>query len=84
MADYRDPKLTATGRTNTGGGMGRWLGIAAGAIVLLLLLSWLLGWFGGEDIDTAAPVATEESQVLQGEETGTIEGAGEGGTTVVD
>lgn len=49
MADYRDPKVSKTGGKKKDS-MGKWIGIALAVIVLLLLLGWLLGWFGGDDV----------------------------------
>lgn len=83
MTEYRNPKGSSNGKTNSADGLGRWLGIAVGAIVLLLFLSWLLGWFDRGNTNTAQPAATQssvatlESQVLQGEVTGSTAPAGE-------
>lgn len=46
MADYRDPKVTTTDKKS--GGMMRWVWIALGIILLLLVLGWLLGAFDNE------------------------------------
>ena len=56
--DYRDPKVTTTGRT----GPMKWLWWVLGAIVLLLLLAWLLGLFGA---DEAVEVETDEAVVVE-------------------
>ena len=42
--DYRDPKVTADS-----GGTGKWIAIAIGVLLLLLLLAWLFGLFGNDD-----------------------------------
>ena len=80
MADYRDPKVTSTDKGKSGGGMARWLGIAAAVIILLLLLAWLLGWFGGGEIETAEPAVIEGAEVVEGadtDETIAVEGESE-------
>ena len=62
MTDYRDPKVT----TPRGGraAMTRWIGLAVGAVVVLVLLGWLLGGSGEPDPTTAtepaSPAATTE------------------------
>lgn len=54
--DYRDPKVTTTGRS----GSLNWLWYVLGALLLLLLLSWLLGLFSAdEEVVTTEPAATE-------------------------
>lgn len=65
MADYRDPQVT---ETKDGGGMGKMIAMLVGALLILALLAWALGWFGGTDVaetevidaDPAAVVVTEE------------------------
>ena len=47
MADYRDPKVTGGTRQNAG--TGKWIGIAIAALVVLLLIAWFAGLFGGEE-----------------------------------
>ena len=51
--DFRDPKVTQ----DTGGGIGKWIAIAIGALLLLLLLGWLLGLFN----DDEAVVVTDDA-----------------------
>lgn len=46
MADYRDPKVTNSDRKS--GGAMRWVWIALGVLLLLLLLAWLFGAFDNE------------------------------------
>ena len=60
--DFRDPKVT-TDRKDTGGGIGKWIAIAVGVILLLLLLGWLLGWFADDEVD-AAVVPAEDTEVI--------------------
>lgn len=58
--DYRDPKVTTTDR----GSSMKWLWWILGAIVLLLLLAWLLGWFADDDVaETEAVVVEEPAEV---------------------
>ena len=47
--DFRDPKVTPDGSGGSSGGMGKWIAIAVAALLVLLLLGWLLGLFGGDD-----------------------------------
>jgi hypothetical protein len=54
----------------------RWLWIALGVIVVLLLLSWLFGWMGTNDDLTDVPV--EGDTVIEGSTNEVIEDAGEG------
>ena len=77
--DYRDPKVTTT--TGRSGSMS-WLWWLLGALLVLLILGWLLGWFGSEvdeAVVTTDEAATTESVVVEDEtaaEEGTvIEGA---------
>ncbi len=58
-SDYRDPKVTTTESRSSMG----WLWWLLGAIVLLLLLGWLLGWFGSE-VNEAA-VTTDEPTAVE-------------------
>ena len=44
--DYRDPKVTQ----DKSSGIGKWIAIAIGALLLLLLLSWLFGLFDDEAV----------------------------------
>lgn len=58
--DYRDPKVTSTGSSGAKSSM-NWLWWVLGAIVLLLILAWLLGWFGtGTTTTTTTPATTTE------------------------
>ncbi len=62
--DYRDPKVTTTGR----GSSMNWLWYVLGALLLLLLLAWLLGLFTSDEdataVTTEAP-ATGETVVTE-------------------
>lgn len=61
--DYRDPKVTTTDR----GSSMKWLWWILGAIVLLLLLAWLLGWFGREETEAVVVEEPVEGEVLEEE-----------------
>ena len=62
--NYRDPKVTTTeGSASSGGGMGKMIMYAVIALLALLLLAWLLGWFGGDEVDAVA-VPTDETVVV--------------------
>ena len=60
--DYRDPKVT----TSESGSSMKWLWYIVGAIVLLLLLAWLFGWFG-DAVDDGA--VTQEPAIEENEGT---------------
>ncbi len=59
--DYRNPKTTTTDADSKS----KWLWYILGAILLLLILAWLFGWFGGDDrvVTTTEPVVTQEPEV---------------------
>jgi hypothetical protein len=58
-ADYRDPRVTTPP-----GGVGRWLAIAAGVVVVLVLLSLMFGGAGDPAPQTApADMAPAEGSV---------------------
>ena len=50
-SDFRDPKVTPNTGTKVADNSGvmKWVAIAVGAVLLLLLLGWLLGLFGDDD-----------------------------------
>lgn len=59
MADYRDPKVTTTGKTDSG--MSKWIGIAIAALVVIGLIWW---WMSADD-DTAIVAPTTEGTVTE-------------------
>ncbi|WP_210530390.1 hypothetical protein [Rubellimicrobium arenae] len=83
--DYRDPKVTTTERRSSM----NWLWYLIGAIIILALLGWLLGLFGGADdaaTTTDAPATTNgaaatDGAATTGETTGGTTGATTGTTT---
>jgi hypothetical protein len=78
MADYRDPKVTTPGvrRENT---TGKWIGIAVAVLVVLLLIAWFGGYFGGADVEPVGETpATEGTAPATG---GTTTPPATGGTT---
>jgi hypothetical protein len=66
--DFRDPKVSDTGGSK--GGAGKWIAIIVGALLLLLLLAWLLGLFGGdEEPEAVIPLegTAEETEIVPAE-----------------
>ena len=61
--DYRDPKVTTTGTDMRSSGM-KWLWWILAAIVILILLAWVLGWFDGTDVIGTVPVTPENTTVV--------------------
>lgn len=59
MVDFRDPKFT---KAESGSKVRKWIGIAVAALVAVLLLSWLLGWFADEaqELEVANPAVVEQ------------------------
>jgi hypothetical protein len=60
--DYRDPKVT---QDSGGGGMGKWIAIAAIVLLALLALAWLIGLFDDDEVvetDPEAVIVTPEAQ----------------------
>lgn len=57
--DYRDPKVTTTDRSSSM----KWLWYVLGALLLLLLLAWLLGWLGDDETEA---VVVEEPAAVEG------------------
>lgn len=66
---------------NRGGS--KWIGYVVAAVILLLLLGWLLGWFGGAEV---AEVETEgaEGAVVTQEPAATGEAAEEAAEEAAD
>lgn len=64
--DFRDPKVTSntTAKKDEGGGIGKWIAIAIGALLLLLLLGWLLGLFADDDVDAVVAPADDDAVVV--------------------
>ncbi len=60
--DFREPKVTDT---KTDGGMGKWIGIAVAAILALLLLAWLFGAFGDDDVETTTVPIQDDAVVVE-------------------
>jgi hypothetical protein len=61
----------ANGPGTTGRGNTRWIWYLVGAIILILLLGWLLGWFSSDEVaevETNEAAATEEAVEDAGEE----------------
>ena len=67
--DFRDPTVTSTTKPATTESaqnpMMKWIAIAAGVIVLLLVLGWLLGLFADDDVDAVVPA--DETTVVPSE-----------------
>ena len=70
--DFRDPKVTRNTESSANGVIGRWIGILAGIIILLLLVGWMLGWFANTDAETATVPA--EGSTLSGETAPVVDG----------
>lgn len=47
--DFRKPTVHDDASSGSSGGIGKWLLIALAVLLALLLLGWLLGFFGGGD-----------------------------------
>ena len=68
--NYRDPKVTTTEESGSGG-MGKMIMYAVIALLALLLLAWLFGLFGGDDeVDVVAPtdggtVVVDDAEVVE-------------------
>jgi hypothetical protein len=63
--DFRDPKVTSSNTTDSSGGIGKWIAIAVGVVLLLLLLAWLLGLFADDEVDATVPLeSTDEETVI--------------------
>ncbi|MGB3555133.1 MAG: hypothetical protein WBA25_10900 [Jannaschia sp.] len=60
--NFRDPKVTSTADSSSGG-FGKWAAIAVGVLLLLLLLAWLLGLFAADDVETTTVPADETTTV---------------------
>jgi cytochrome b len=75
MADYRDPKVTKT-HDKKENNLGKWVGIALVALVALLLIGWMLGWFTDDEaeVETMNPAIIEETE--DGAEIETIDPVG--------
>lgn len=63
--DYRDPKVTKDGSSDSS--IGKWIAIAIAALLLLLLLGWLIGLFDNDQ--TAVVPANEPDAVIVAPET---------------
>ncbi len=61
--NIRDTKVTK-GSGTFSGGVGSWIGIIAGGVVLLLLLGWVFGFFADDDMDTTTLPADDNAVVI--------------------
>jgi hypothetical protein len=61
--DFRNPKVTSGG-TSDSGGIGKWIAIAVAALLALLLLAWLFGLFGNDDVDAAVVPEGDDAVVV--------------------
>ena len=65
---FRDPKVTGDTAAGSSAGIGKWIAIAVGVLLLLLLLAWLFGLFADDEVDAAVVeggvVTTEEVDVV--------------------
>ena len=59
--DYRDPKVTTGGTPRKSSTS--WIWWALGILLLLLILAWVMGWFGGGDVLGVVPVTPENTTV---------------------
>jgi hypothetical protein len=79
MADYRDPKVTTTGKKQD---TGKWIGIAVAVLVVLLLIAWWAGAFNGaEEVEPVVETPTTEAPATPPATEGTTPPATEGTTT---
>lgn len=72
--DFRDPKVTSgTSDTSSGGGIGKWIAIAVGVLLALLLLAWLLGLFASdEEVDAVVVPEAETGTVVEEDAEGVV------------
>ena len=51
--DFRKPSVHDAAGSATSGGIGRWIAIAVAVLLAVLLLSWLFGLFGDDEVAVA-------------------------------
>ena len=50
--EFRDPKVIVDKKESTAN-VGKWIPIAIGLLLVILLLGWLLGFFSDDSVDTS-------------------------------
>ena len=60
--DFRNPQVSGEGSVSKSASsdIGKWIAIAVGALLLLLLLAWLFGLFENDEAETTV-VPTDDS-----------------------
>ena len=81
--DFRDPHVS---KTESSGGIGKWIGIALAVLLGLLLLAWLFGAFDDDIETTTVPAETTvtEPATTTTTEPDAVVVVPEGGTTTTD